>query len=351
MAVEKCIFGQSPDGQEIYLYTISNRQGMKAAVTNLGAALVSLWVPDKDGNVADVVLGFDKAEDYYGNPSFFGTIIGPSANRTGGAEITIDGVSYQLDANDNANNLHSHKEKGYHKRLWDVTIEGNGVTFTLEDTDGNMGFPGNKKVTATYSLSDCNELKLQYHGCSDCKTILNPTNHTYFNLDGHDSGSIENHRMWMNASHYTPLGEGSIPTGEIAAVQGTPMDFTRVKKIGTEIDADFEQLKLAGGYDHNWVINNWTAGVRTCAKVMAPRSGRVMKVHTTLPGLQFYAGNYIDRQMGKKGAIYDKRCGFALETQFFPDAVHHDNFPSCIFGGEAGEYDSVTIFEFGNVPI
>lgn len=351
MAVRKELFGKSPEGQEIYLFTISNRNGMEAAVTNLGAALVRLLVPDKNGNVDDVVLGFDTAEDYYGNPSFFGVVVGPSANRIAGAEIEIDGITYQLDANDNSNNLHSHKELGYHKQLWNAEIEGNGVTFTLKDADGNMGFPGNKEIKVTYSLSDCNELKLQYHGCSDKKTILNLTNHTYFNLDGHKSGSIEEHSMWMNASHYTPVAEGGIPTGEITPVKDTPMDFTEVKKIGAEIGADFEQLQLTGGYDHNWVIDNSTGGLRTALKVMAPRSGRVLKVYTTLPGFQFYAGNFIDYLQGKDGAVYDRRHGFAVETQYYPDSIHHENFPSCVFGGEAGEYDSVTIYEFNNVPI
>ena len=346
MAVEKCVFGKSPAGQEVYLYTITNEKGMKAAVTNLGAVLVKLLVPDKDGKVEDVVLGFDKAEDYFNNPSFFGAVIGPSANRIAGASFVIDGITYQLDVNDNDNNLHSHKEDGYHKQLWDAAVGENSVTFTLEDTDGNMGFPGNKKISVTYSLNDNNELKLHYHGSSDKKTILNLTNHTYFNLDGHGSGSIEEHEISMNASYYTPVVAGAIPTGEIATVQGTPMDLTTAKKIGAEINADFEQLQLTGGYDHNWVIDNQNDGLTLFATVKAPRSGRVMKAYTTLPGFQFYAGNFVDEQQGKDGAVYGKRHGFCLETQYYPDTIHHENFPSCIFGGEAGDYDSVTVYAF-----
>lgn len=346
MAVEKKLFGKGPQGQEIYLYTITNNKGMAAAVSNLGAVLVNLLVPDKDGNVEDVVLGFDKAEDYFKNPSFFGAVIGPSANRIAGASFVIDGTTYQLDVNDNDNNLHSHKDNGYHKQLWDAVEGENSVTFTLEDADGNMGFPGNKKIAVTYSLNDSNELKLHYHGSSDKKTILNLTNHTYFNLDGHGSGSIEEHEICLYASCYTPVVAGAIPTGEIATVQGTPMDLTTAKKIGAEINADFEQLQLTGGYDHNWVIDNQNDGLTLFATVKAPRSGRVMKAYTTLPGFQFYAGNFVEEQQGKGGAVYGKRHGFCLETQYYPDSVHHDNFPSCVFGGEAGDYDSVTVYAF-----
>lgn len=346
MAVEKSVFGKTPDGQEIYLYTISNSKGMKASVTNLGAILVSLMVPDKDGNVADVVLGFDKAADYYKNPSFFGAVIGPSANRIANASFDIDGVTYQLDVNDNTNNLHSHKENGYHKALWEAAEGADSVTFTLEDADGNMGFPGNKKVEVTYSLNEKNELKLAYRANSDKKTILNLTNHTYFNLDGHDSGSIEAHEMELKASNYTPVVAGAIPTGEIATVQGTPMDLTVSKEVGAEIDADFEQLDLTGGYDHNWVIDGWNGELQHFATVKAPRSGRVMKAYTTLPGVQFYAGNFVDEQEGKGGVVYGKRHGLCLETQYYPDTIHHDNFPTCVFGGENGEYASVTVYAF-----
>lgn len=346
MAIEKSLFGKSPEGQDFYLYTISNSKGMKASVTNLGAILVSLLVPDADGNVTDVVLGFDKGTDYYGNPSFFGAVIGPCANRIQGAAFEIDGVSYQVDVNDNSNNLHSHKELGYHKRVWKTTVGETSVTFTLEDRDGSMGFPGNKKIEVTYSLSESNELKLHYWGNSDKKTIINLTNHTYFNLDGHDSGSIENHVMQLRASAYTPVVEGAIPTGETATVKGTPMDFTVEKKIGLESDTDFEQLKLTGGYDHNWVIDDWDGSLRMFATVKGGCSRRVLKAYTTLPGFQFYAGNFIDEQQGKEGVTYSKRHGFCLEAQYYPDAVHHKNFPSCVFGGENGEYEAVTVFAF-----
>lgn len=347
MAVTKSVFGKSPEGKEISLYTLSNSKGMKAEVTDLGAILVRLLVPDATGRVEDLVLGFDDGGSYYGNDSFFGTVIGPCANRTGGAEYTLDGVAYQLDKNDGANNLHTHKQLGFHKRLWDAETGEDCVTFSLEDADGHLGFPGNKKVSVTYSLSEENELTLHYHAVSDKKTIINLTNHSYFNLDGHGAGSIEDHEVWLGASHFTPVAAGAIPTGEIRAVAGTPMDFTQPKKIGRDIRENYEQLLLTGGYDHNFVIDGWDGTLRHIATVKAPKSGRVLKAYTTLPGVQFYAGNFIDVQPGKEGVTYGNRCGFALETQYFPDSIHHENFPSYVFGGENGrEYDSVTVYKF-----
>lgn len=346
MAVTKSVFGKSPEGKEITLYTLSNGKGMKAEVTDLGAILVRVLVPDAAGTVDDLVLGFDDGESYYTNNSFFGTVIGPCANRTGGAEYTLDGVTYQLDKNDGANNLHTHKQLGFHKRLWDAQTGENSVTFSLEDEDGHLGFPGNKKVSVTYSLSEENELTLHYHASSDKKTIFNLTNHSYFNLDGHGAGNIEEHELWLGASHFTPVVPGAIPTGEIRAVAGTPLDFTEAKKIGRDIREDYEQLLLTGGYDHNFVIDGWDGSLRHIATAKGPKSGRVMKAYTTLPGVQFYAGNFIGVEPGKDGVTYGKRCGFALETQYFPDTIHHENFPSYVFGGENGDYDSVTVYKF-----
>lgn len=346
MAVTKSVFGKSPEGKEISLYTLSNSKGMKAEVTDLGAILVRVLVPDAAGKVDDLVLGFDHGESYYDNDSFFGTVIGPCANRTGGAEYTLDGVTYQLDKNDGANNLHTHKQLGFHKRLWDAQTGENSVTFSLEDEDGHLGFPGNKKVSVTYSLSEENELTLHYHASSDKKTIFNLTNHSYFNLDGQGAGNIEEHELWLGASHFTPVVPGAIPTGEIRAVAGTPLDFTKAKKIGRDIREDYEQLLLTGGYDHNFVIDGWDGSLRHIATVKGPKSGRVMKAYTTLPGVQFYAGNFIGVEPGKEGVTYGKRCGFALETQYFPDTIHHENFPSYVFGGENGDYDSVTVYKF-----
>lgn len=344
MKMEETIFGVSADGTQVKLFTLTNKNGMSISVSELGAALVRVLVPDKSGKTADVVLGFDKAGDYLDNPSFFGVVIGPSANRIAGAAFEIEGNTYQVEINDGENNLHSHMDTGYHKRVWASAADGGSVTFTLQD-DGSMGFPGKKDISVCYTLTDENELKIHYHGTSDRKTILNLTNHTYFNLDGHDSGKMEDHELWLGASHYTPVVPGAIPTGEIAAVAGTPMDFTTPKKVGRDINEVFEQLELTGGYDHNWVIDNWDGSLRHIATVKAPKSGRVMKAFTTLPGVQFYAGNFISDQAGKDGVGYGPRMGLCLETQYFPDSIHHSNFPSAVFG-EGKEYDSETIYLF-----
>lgn len=345
MAVEIRNFGKTPDGREIMLYTMTNQNGMQAAVTNIGAALVKLLVPDAQGNLEDVVLGFDRGEDYLDNGSFFGVVVGPSANRIAGAQFEIDGVGYQLDVNDGPNNLHSHFDKGYHKAIWDAQTGENTVTFTLEDADGNMGFPGNKKFSVTYTLRDDNAIELHYHGISDRKTIINPTNHTYFNLDGHNSGNIEGHELTLHASRYTPVVPGAIPTGEQAPVAGTFMDFTKAKKVGKEIGEPAEQLLLTKGYDHNWIIDGADGSLKEIAVVKAPVSKRVMKAYTTLPGVQFYAGNCIAPQTGKGGAQYGPRHGLCLETQYYPDTIHQPGFPSCVFG-EGKEYDSVTVYRF-----
>lgn len=345
ITIEQKQFGTSPEGQEILLYTMTNIHGVKASVTNLGAILVSLLVPDGNGKLGDVVLGYDSADGYYNNSCFFGAVIGPSANRIAGAEFTLDGVNYLLDVNDGDNNLHSHREKGYHKRIWDAERLEDSVVFHLRDEDGSMGFPGKKQFTVTYTLDHENRLTIHYHATSDKRTVLNPTNHTYFNLEGHSSGPVVSHEMWLGASYYTPVREGSIPTGEIASVTGTPMDFTRSKTVGAHIDDDFEQLKLTGGYDHNWVIDGWDESLRHFATVKAPGSGRVMKAFTTLPGVQFYAGNFIDSEKGKEGAIYGRRQGLCLETQYYPNSVNEPGFPSCIFG-DGKEYESTTVYQF-----
>ncbi len=345
MGVMKEKFGTTRCGKDVYAYTLSNANGMQAKIINYGAVLVSLLVPDKAGKPEDVVLGFDNLEGYYGNGSFFGATIGPSANRIAGASFEIDGKTYQIDVNDGPNNLHSHIENGYHKRVWNAVEGGNSVTLTLEGSDGEMGFPGNKKITMTYSLSGDNELKLTYHVSADANTIVNLTNHTYFNLSGHRSGTIEDHLLQIHASHYTPVAPGAIPTGEIAPVAGTPMDFRQSKPIGQDINADFEQLKLTLGYDHNFVIDGADGSLKEIAVAEDPKSGRKMKVFTNLPGVQFYAGNCIGEETGKGNAAYGPRKGFCLETQYYPDNIHHPNFPQAIFG-PGKDYESETIYQF-----
>lgn len=345
MGIVKEKFGTLKTGEEIYLYTLKNKNGIEAKLTNFGAGLVNLFVPDKDGKMEDVVLGYDNLEDYVSNPSFFGVTIGPNANRIGGAAFTLNGREYHLPVNDGPNNLHSDMNDGYQKRAWTTEEGENSVTFAIEGKDGEMGFPGNKKIKLTFTLTDNNELKLKYYATSDADTLINLTNHSYFNLAGHDSGSIEGQLLCLHASNYTPVLPGAIPTGEIAPVAGTPLDFTKKKRIGEEIGADYEQLKLVQGYDHNFVLDGADGTMREVAEAQDPKSGRRMKVFTTLPGMQFYAGNCIAQQTGKGGVHYGPRTGFCLETHFFPDNIHHPEFQQAVFGGDK-VYESETIYAF-----
>lgn len=343
--IKKEFFGKAKCGREIYRYFIENSNGMKAGVINYGAILVNLFVPDKDGNERDVVLGYDDLNTYFDNNDFFGATVGPNANRIGGAAFAIDGKNYRLDANDGENNLHSHRELGYHKRIWEAKEIENGVEFFLEDKDGNMGFPGNKKIRVLYVLTEENELKIKYEVESDKNTIVNMTNHTYFNLAGQGNGDVMNHILELRASFYTPVAAGSIPTGETASVIGTPFDFTKEKRIGEQINDDNEQLAIAGGYDHNFIIDGLNGTIREFAVVIDPESGREMRAYTDLPGVQFYVGNFICAQSGKSRAKYGPRSGFCLETQYFPDTPNKPNFPSSVFGPYR-KYESETIYKF-----
>lgn len=345
MKVETRVFGKTPKGEEITLYSISNEKGMRAEVINYGAILVNLFVPDKKGELVDVVLGFDTLEQYEVNPSFFGATIGPNANRIGGASYEIDGVRYQLDVNDGPNNLHTHIDLGYHKVVWGAKVNDNGVTFTYQDTDGNLGFPGNRKFSVTYSLDNENKLTLHYEGSSDVKTLMNFTNHTYFNLKGHDAGTITDHVLTLNASRYTPVVKGAIPTGELATVEGTPMNFLNPTEISKRIDDKFEQLLFTGGYDHNWIVDDWDGTLRHIATLTAPGSDFVLKTYSDLPGVQFYAGNAIVLQDGKNGAKYSRRTGMCLETQYFPDTANKPDFPSAVYGPDR-PYQTTTVYEF-----
>lgn len=344
--MKKEVYGKTLDGKEVILYTVENKNGMSMSVMNYGAILVNVVVPDKDGNKQDVVLACDSLESYYINKCFLGAVIAPSANRIANAEVTIDGVSYKMDVNDNENNLHTNIPDGIHKRLWDAQEVENGVRFTYKLADMDYCLPGNRMFAVTYTLTDENEIYLDYEGTSDKNTVMNVTNHTYFNLSGHKAPTILDHKLKMNCSNYTPVRAGAIPTGEIATVKGTPFDFTDWKVIGNEIDVDNEQLKFTGGYDHNFVVDNCDGTVKEIARAKSDITGIELTVLSDLPGVQFYAGNSIDNEKGKDGAVYVKRSGFCLETQFYPDSVHHDNFPSVIYGPEKA-FRSTTIFKFG----
>lgn len=347
MEIKKESFGKTDKGREVFQYTLQNKNGMQAKVTDYGAILTALFVPDKDGKLADVVLGYDSVEPYQQNGSFFGATVGRSANRIAGAKFEIDGTAYQLDVNDGPNNLHSQFDIGFHKQIWEAKedADANSITFFYVSKDGEAGFPGTLEISVTYTLTDENALSIHYDGVSDKKTLINCTNHSYFNLGGHDSGNIHDHVLTLNASHYTPVVPGAIPTGEIAPVEGTPMDFTKPKKVGAEVDSDFEQLKLVQGYDHNFAVDTETGKLEKIAEVWDEKSGRRMEVYSDLPGVQFYAGNCIDDTVGKSGATYTKRSGLCLETQYFPNSVNQEGFVSPVF--DAGEeYRTTTVYKF-----
>ncbi len=357
MAINVERFGETPQGQQVDKYTLTNEHGVSASFTNLGGTWISMLVPDRNGQVADVVLGYDSLEGYLKNPAHFGAVIGRNANRIGGAAFSLNGEDYPLSDNDGGNNLHSGPDF-YHGRIWEVELDesslGSRVSFSLFSPDGDQGFPGNAQITVSYTLTQDDAVVIDYHMISDADTVANFTNHSYFNLAGHDQGSILGHKVWINADAFTPADAGSIPTGEVEPVKGTPMDFTKMKEIGQEIGATYEPLLLGKGYDHNWVLRLAETDrergdeVCLCAKACDPVSGRCMAVYTDLPGMQFYTGNFLREELvgpGKGGAAYGFRHGFCFETQYYPDAIHKSSFPSPILrAGE--EYKTTTIYQF-----
>ena len=345
--MEKKSFGTAANGAEYSLYSFTNKNNVTMVLTDLGATLVSVLVPDKDGVLRDVVLGYDTPQGYLDHTCFFGTVIGRSGNRIDKGHFVIDGKEYQLAINDNENNLHSGPD-GYDKRKWEVVSQGeNTISFALESPDGDQGYPGNCKVKVTYTLTDDNAVELHYEAECDADTTVNLTNHTYFNLGGHDSGSILDQKLMLTAKNYTPVRDHqAIPTGEIAPVAGTPMDFTTMKPIGQDIEADFEQLKFVGGYDHNYAICEKPGEMKKMAEAYCDKTGIAMEAETTCCGMQFYAGNFItDPQTGKGGVIYGRRHGFCLESQYYPNAINQENFARPLL--KKGEhYDSVTRYRF-----
>lgn len=347
MGVKKSRFGRTAEGKEVLIYTLVNSKGMGIEVSNYGATLISVTTPDKNGRFDDVVLGYDDVTDYIENEGYFGATIGRNGNRIGKGVVMINGTSYQLDQNEKENNLHS-GFSGFDKVVWnsEVSEDGKTVSFTHHSPNMDQGIPGSFDVMVSYTLTQEDEVKIHYQGRADQDTIANLTNHSYFNLAGHGSGDVLNHSVWLNADAFTVVDSESIPTGELRSVKGTPMDFTSPKKIGEEIGADYEQLLLTGGYDHNYVLNSQDGEMIKCAEVTEEGSGRVMEVYTDCVGVQFYTGNFVGRRFGKDGVIYDKRSGFCLETQFYPDHIHHEHFPTAVL--KVGElYDTTTIYKFG----
>lgn len=346
MAVKREFWGEAMTGAPIYAYHLTNNSGVEVVVLNFGATIRNIFVPDKDGNKVDVVLGYDDYKQYFGNDCFLGATVGPTANRIANAKYSIDGKEFILPINDGPNNLHTDMNNGFHKRVWDAEEGENFVKFTLKADDGDLGFSGNRVFELTFTLSDDNALSLHYHAVSDAKTLINMTNHAYFNLGGHNSGSCLDHVMKMNSSFYTPvIDSAAIPTGEIASVEGTPFDFRQEKTIGKDIDADNEQLKFVGGYDHNFVVDGADGTRRNFCTVTSPKTGITMQCSTTLPGFQLYAANFLNHDHGKEGTVYKPRDGFCLETQFYPNSINEAGFPDCVFGPDR-EYDTVTVYQF-----
>lgn len=344
--LQKSSFGQLPDGTGIDLYTLTNSSGMKARIMTYGAILTHLEVPDRNGTLGDVVLGFDKLEPYVAGHPFFGAVAGRYANRIAGAKFTLDGQEYKLFANDKGNTLHGGK-KGFDKMVWQAEPvtepDAVAVRLTYTSPDGEEGYPGTLKATVTYTLTNHNELRIDYQATTDKATPINLTNHSYFNLAGQGSGDVLGQEMTLVADRYTPVDDKLIPTGKIEPVKGTPLDFTTPHTIGERI----AQLKPnPGGYDHNFVLNSEGKTLALAARVYDPKTGRVMEVLTTEPGVQFYTGNFLDGTIkGKGGATYPRHAAFCLETQHFPDSVHHANFPSAILR-PGRTYNHTTIFKF-----
>lgn len=349
MKIVQKSFGKTSKGEEATLYTISNSNGMKVSFTNYGANIVDILVPDSKGNVVDVNHGFANIAGYEENGPGLGAFIGRHGNRIADAKFELNGVVYELDKNDGKNNLHG-GFVGYNKFLYEAEVfeeeDMISIEFSRLSPHMEQGFPGNLDISVTYGLTEANELVIEYHGVSDKDTLLNVTNHAYFNLSGHDSGSILDHKVWIKASNFTETDSELIPTGKLIDVTGTPMDFRTMKTIGQDIEVDYEPLKLGGGYDHNYCLDISGTDVEKVAELVDDKSGRKMEVFTDLPGLQLYTANMLSPvKNSKDGVVYEKRSGVCFETQFYPNSCNIPSFPSCVL--KAGkEFESVTIYKF-----
>jgi aldose 1-epimerase len=343
-------FGKTVGGDSVSRYVMRNNKGVEAVVINYGAALVSLKVPARDGKSSDIVLGYDDVAGYEKDKSFFGASIGRYGNRIAKGEFTLNATTFHLPKNDGPNSLHGGSQ-GFNKRLWAATDRSRAgvasVEFSYTSPDGEEGYPGKLMAKVTYTLpADKNELEIDYAATSDKDTVVNLTNHSYFNLAADMSQEILKHELLLHASEFTPVDSTLIPTGELRPVKGTPFDFGHAAAIGSRINQDDEQLKFGRGYDHNWVLQRSNHGLQLAAEVFEPTSGRVLEVLTTEPGVQFYSGNFLDGSAhGKGGQVYNHRTGFCLETQHFPDSPNHKNFPSTEL--KTGQtYHSSTRFRF-----
>ncbi len=341
-------YGVTPKGDSIKKYTLTNKNGMKVEVINFGGIITSLTAPDRNGKYEDVVLGFTKPEGYFeGNPYYFGALIGRYGNRIANAKFPLEGKTYEIDKNDDPNSLHGGKE-GFHTRFWNIEAVKDAKFPTLKlsytSNDGEEGYPGKLTTTVFYTLTDDNALEISYEAATDKPTVVNLTQHSYFNLSGNFTKTITDHELLINADHFLPVNETLIPTGEQKDVKGTPFDFTAAKSIGKDINAEDDQLKKGKGYDHNWILNG--KGLRSIAQVYHPATGRLMEVLTDEPGVQFYSGNFLDGKFDTKtGGKNEFRTGFCLETQHFPDSPNQPSFPSTkLKPGQ--KYHSKTIYKF-----
>lgn len=342
MSIEKKAFGKTGDGRDVDLYALTNTNGLKAEIMNYGGIVRALYVPDRNGNLDDIVLGYDSLDEYIKNNPYFGALIGRCGNRIAKGKFTLNGIEYKLAINNGPNHLHG-GIKGFDKVVWSAeqiqNDEGPALKLTYRSRDGEEGYPGNLNCIVYYTLTNKNELKVDYEAETDKATIVNLTHHSYFNLGGYNSGDILGHGLMLNADRFTAVDKDLIPTGEIRPVEGTPMDFTKPTAIGSRID------KVEGGYDHNYVLNNSDCSLALAASVYELRTGRVMEVFTTEPGIQFYSGNFLDGSNKGKGTVYNKHTGFCLETQHFPDSANKPDFPSVVL--KPGEkYTHLTVHKF-----
>ena len=346
---ERTLFGKLPDGREVFQYALKNKSGATLKVITFGAVVTSLTVPDRNGKLEDVVAGYDSLQGYMYNTNYFGAIVGRYGNRIGKGQFTLEGKKYQVTVNDGVNHLHGGKI-GFSKELWTANIvkdsAGPSIQLTYISKDGEEGYPGKVTLSVTYTLTDNNELRIVYEGTTDKTTIFNPTHHSYFNLSGSFNNTILDHLLTIEADSITPVDKGLITTGKYLDVTNTPMDFRTPTAIGTRINDQFEQLTFGKGYDHNWVIKNYSKGkVRKAAEVYEQKSGRLMTVYTDQPGLQFYSGNFLDGTAKGKGVSYQSRTGLCLEAQCYPDSPNKPEFPSATL--RAGDvYHQTTIYQF-----
>jgi len=347
--ISKESFGKTADGESVDLFTLTNRNGMEARITNYGGIVTTLTAPDRNNKYADVVLGFNDLDSYLKGHPYFGALVGRYGNRIAKGRFTLNGVEYKLAVNNGENHLHG-GIKGFDKVVWTArsmrTKLGPALSLTYVSKDMEEGYPGNLTVKVVYTLTNNNELRIDYSASTDKDTVTNLTHHSYFNLAGEGTGDILNHQLLLKASRFTPTDAGSIPTGELRNVQGTPFDFLKSTAIGARINQDEEQLKFGGGYDHNWVVNGRAGALRQAASVYESTSGRVMDVWTTEPGIQFYTGNFLDGTLtGKSGKAYARRNGFCLETQHYPDSPNKPKFPTTTLR-KGATYRSTTIYRF-----